>query len=76
MAIPKTVTESRLAENMHAAMLRLTPDDMQRIGALDVGHRVGWGGNLVIRNGQLQPRDIMHPDYPFEWSARMMRAKL
>ena len=64
VVIPKSVTESRLLENLEATNLRLTPDEMERIHALDIGHRVGWCDDFL---GQVQPKDLAHPDYPFMW---------
>ncbi|TDE94025.1 aldo/keto reductase [Occultella glacieicola] len=41
VVIPKSVTPSRIAENLAAADVRLTDDDLARIAGLDRGHRYG-----------------------------------
>lgn len=62
---PKSVTESRIKENL-GAQFKISDDDMALIGTLDdPGSRCGWGGPRVERNGKLEPRDLLHPLYPF-----------
>ena len=36
------------------------------IDALDENNRLGFGGPLVERRGQMRPRDEAHPLYPFK----------
>lgn len=41
IVIPKTVTAARMAENLAAAKLRLSETELERISALESGHRIG-----------------------------------
>lgn len=41
VVIPKSVTPARIAENLAAAELTLTPDELAAISALDRGERIG-----------------------------------
>jgi diketogulonate reductase-like aldo/keto reductase len=41
VAIPKSVTPARIAENIDVFDFELTADDMAAIAALDTGHRIG-----------------------------------
>jgi len=65
VVIPKSITESRIVQNLQAANLALAYSDMAQLDGLNRNYRVGWGGPRV--NGQ--PRDLVHPLYPFraEW---------
>mgnify|MGYP002631406349 CR=1 FL=1 len=66
---PKSVRAERLAENLDIAAISLTADEMQEIRALDRGWagRGCFAGPKVERDGRIEPRDIGHPDYP--WNA-------
>jgi diketogulonate reductase-like aldo/keto reductase len=41
IVIPKTANADRMAENFAAAALGLTPSEVEQIGRLDSGHRIG-----------------------------------
>lgn len=41
IVIPKTVTPERMRENLAAAKIQLSDTDLQRISALENGHRIG-----------------------------------
>lgn len=64
---PKSVTASRIIENLAAGDLKLDEADMAAIGDLNQNVRGSWGGPKVERNGVAEPRDFLHKDYP--WSA-------
>lgn len=49
--IPKSVTPARLAENLAAADIELTPADLDRIAALDQNRRLLDGGFWVFEGG-------------------------
>ena len=49
--IPKSVTPARLAENLAAADLTLTPADLERIAGLDQNRRLLDGGFWVFEGG-------------------------
>ena len=49
--IPKSVTPARLAENLAAADIALTPADLDRIAALDQNRRLLDGGFWVFEGG-------------------------
>ena len=59
--IPKSITESRIVQNLQAANLALAYSDMAQLDGLNRNYRVGWGGPRI--NGR--PRDLVHPLYPF-----------
>ena len=65
---PKSVSSARVAENLRAAEITLDDDDRARLQALDRGFagRSNWGGPWVERDGRSEPRDLAHPDYPWE----------
>ena len=66
---PKSVKAERIAENLAAGTLaaRLDEADLAELRTLDAHHRVGFGGPRVERAGGLEPRDLLHADYP--WNA-------
>ena len=67
VVIPKTISPKRLAENFDVFFeveRRLSEDEMGRVGRLDEGLRLGWGGP---REEGEPPRDAVHPLYPFEF---------
>ena len=66
---PKSVSEKRLRQNLDVAALvdDLDADDLDALRALEAHERIGFGGAKVERNGRLEPRDLVHPDYP--WNA-------
>ncbi|HTQ06783.1 MAG TPA: aldo/keto reductase [Polyangiaceae bacterium] len=39
-AVPKSVTPARLKENLEAAEVKLTPSELERLAALDLGYRM------------------------------------
>lgn len=73
VVIPKSVKANRIEENFGAASFVLDPEDIAVIAALDNNSRTGWGGPKVqdATTGQLRPRDVSHPYYPF----RMVNGK-
>jgi alcohol dehydrogenase (NADP+) len=64
--IPKSVSAARIAMNLDVDF-KLSEEDMTTIKALDLNTRgpAGWGGPRVQRNGREEPRDLVHPLYPF-----------
>jgi hypothetical protein len=38
---------------------------MAKVSALNADARNGWGGPKVERGGGMEPRDLLHPLYPF-----------
>jgi alcohol dehydrogenase (NADP+) len=66
---PKSVKEARIVQNLAAGALAalLDDEDMTALRSLDASHRVGYGGPRVEREGRTEPRDLLHPDYP--WNA-------
>ena len=62
MAIPKSVTPSRIEENADTGGFELTPADMGAIAGLDRGHR---GRMVVPRKEDGSLRDAAHKHYPF-----------
>jgi diketogulonate reductase-like aldo/keto reductase len=63
---PKSVNAVRVAENLD--VVALDASDLEQVRALDRGWagRAGYGGPKVERDGVLEPRDVRHPDYPFQ----------
>lgn len=68
VCIPKSVKPERIKENLKAAELKIPKDDLELITTLDENKRVIWAGPLVERDGKKQPRDAVHPYYPFEFT--------
>ena len=62
---PKSIKAERIAANLDC-FFELSPEDLAEIAALDKGLRTGWGGPRVDRDGRTEPRDLLHPHYPFQ----------
>lgn len=62
---PKSVKAERIAQNLDVDF-KLSEDEMKAISALNADTRTGWGGPQVERNGKMEPRDMLHPHYPFQ----------
>eukprot|EP01043_Picozoa_sp_COSAG02_P016585 COSAG02_NODE_733_length_17960_cov_122.222440_5_plen_154_part_00 len=62
VVIPKSVTAERIGANIDVAF-ELSVEEMSAVGNLDKQFRNGWGGPLVERDGEMQPRDLEHPLY-------------
>jgi len=62
---PKSVTESRIKANLDVLDVKFTAEELAAIGALNQDLRTGWGGPRVDRGGKSEPRDLLHPHYPF-----------
>ena len=69
VVIPKSVKAKRVAQNFDV-FFGLSEDEAKRIGNLDVGLRLGWGGPK--EEGQ-PPRDAVHPLYPFSWAPSALK---
>ncbi|CAL9689854.1 unnamed protein product [Knipowitschia caucasica] len=63
VAIPKSVTESRIQENIQVFDFCLQPEEMAQITALNRGWR--YIVPMVEVEGKRVPRDAGHPLYPF-----------
>lgn len=63
VAIPKSVTESRIKENIEVYDFTLQADEMDSITALNRGWR--YIVPMVEVDGKRVPRDAGHPLYPF-----------
>ncbi len=59
--IPKSVNPVRLRQNIEAAELELTSEDMKRLAALDKGHRY-INGNLWLQHGSPYTHDFLWGD--------------
>lgn len=64
IVIPKSVTASRITQNREVGFT-LSDEDMATVSALNKDFRNGWGGPKVERGGKEEPRDLLHPHYPF-----------
>ena len=59
------------SQNLDILDFEILEDDMKAIAKLDENRRVGWGGPLLERGGEMRPRDEPlesgggHPNYPF-----------
>ena len=62
---PKSVTPERIAANLAAGSITLAAADMAAIGAMNCNRRGSWGGPKVERGDVMEPRDFLHPDYPW-----------
>ena len=65
IVIPKSVTAARIAQNREVGF-ELSAEDMAAVSSLNKDFRNGWGGPKVERDGEMQPRDLLHPHYPFK----------
>jgi len=65
VVIPKSVKPARIVQNFDV-FFELSDDDMATIALLNKDIRVGWGGPKIQRGDSLEPRDIIHPNYPFK----------
>ena len=63
---PKSTNAGRIKENFDT-QFTIDAADLARIAALNRDARTGWGGPRITRDGVEQPRDCVHPNYPFEW---------
>lgn len=63
VAIPKSVTESRIKENIQVFDFTLQPEEMESITALNRGWR--YIVPMIEVEGKRVPRDAGHPHYPF-----------
>ena len=66
---PKSTSAERLRQNLDVAALvdDLDAADLEALRALEAHQRIGFGGPKIERAGRLEPRDVVHPDYP--WNA-------
>ncbi|XP_043941850.1 aldo-keto reductase family 1 member A1 isoform X2 [Protopterus annectens] len=63
VCIPKSVTPSRLLENIQISSFSLTEEEMEQIGCLDKHWR--YIVPTITVDGKHVPRDAGHPHYPF-----------
>uniref|UniRef100_A0A8C9SVR3 alcohol dehydrogenase (NADP(+)) n=1 Tax=Scleropages formosus TaxID=113540 RepID=A0A8C9SVR3_SCLFO len=63
VTIPKSVTESRIKENIQIFDFALDPEEVNKVTALDRGWR--YIIPMVTVDGKRVPRDAGHPHYPF-----------
>ncbi|XP_058493375.1 aldo-keto reductase family 1 member A1-B isoform X2 [Solea solea] len=63
VSIPKSVTESRITENIQVFDFTLDAEEMKSITALNKGWR--YIVPMIEVEGKLVPRDAGHPHYPF-----------
>lgn len=63
VVIPKSVTPSRLAQNMDVFGFEISEEDMAAMDALNEDKRIGVPEIEV--EGKMVPRDASHPHYPF-----------
>lgn len=63
VAIPKSVNETRITENVQVFDFSLQADEMEKITALNRDWR--YIVPMVEVDGQRVPRDAAHPHYPF-----------
>eukprot|EP00064_Thunnus_orientalis_P002542 superscaffoldBa00000190_g2549 len=63
VTIPKSVTESRIKENIQVFDFTLEPEEMKTITALNKGWR--YIVPMIEVEGKRVPRDAGHPHYPF-----------
>uniref|UniRef100_A0A8C5QHR9 alcohol dehydrogenase (NADP(+)) n=1 Tax=Leptobrachium leishanense TaxID=445787 RepID=A0A8C5QHR9_9ANUR len=63
VTIPKSVTPSRILQNLQVSDFSLAEEEMKEIGALNRGWR--YIIPLITVDGKSVPRDAGHPFYPF-----------
>lgn len=63
VTIPKSVTPSRILQNLQVFDFKLTEEEMKEIGALNKNWR--YIIPLITVSGKSVPRDAGHPMYPF-----------
>ncbi|XP_062853169.1 aldo-keto reductase family 1 member A1-B isoform X1 [Trichomycterus rosablanca] len=63
VTIPKSVTESRIKENLQVFDFTLEPEEMNSVTALNKGWR--YIVPTITVDGKPVPRDAGHPHYPF-----------
>ncbi|XP_059921670.1 aldo-keto reductase family 1 member A1-A [Gadus macrocephalus] len=63
VCVPKSVTPSRIQQNLQVCDFSLSEEDMRQVEALDRGER--YIVPAVERNGQRVWRDAEHPHFPF-----------
>lgn len=63
VTIPKSVTPSRILQNLQVFDFCLTEEEMKQIGSLNKGWR--YIIPLITVDGKSVPRDATHPMYPF-----------
>lgn len=63
LVIPKSVTPSRIMENIQVFDFALTEEEMDQIGSLDKNWR--YIVPMIEADGKMIPRDAGHPHYPF-----------
>jgi alcohol dehydrogenase (NADP+) len=56
--IPKSVQRDRLASNLAATQLELSPEELQQIASLDRGHRFGDGSFWELPGGPYRRADL------------------
>nr|XP_055068305.1 aldo-keto reductase family 1 member A1-B isoform X2 [Misgurnus anguillicaudatus]XP_055068306.1 aldo-keto reductase family 1 member A1-B isoform X2 [Misgurnus anguillicaudatus] len=63
VTIPKSITESRIKENIQLFDFSLEPEEMSQVTALNRGWR--YIVPTITVDGKSVPRDAGHPHYPF-----------
>ncbi|XP_027693872.1 alcohol dehydrogenase [NADP(+)] [Vombatus ursinus] len=63
ICIPKSITPSRILENLQVFDFTLTPEEMKQMGALNKNWR--YIVPMITVDGKRVPRDAGHPLYPF-----------
>ncbi|XP_036613218.1 aldo-keto reductase family 1 member A1 [Trichosurus vulpecula] len=63
ICIPKSITPSRILENLQVFDFTLTPEEMKQLGALNKNWR--YIVPMITVDGKRVPRDAGHPLYPF-----------
>ncbi|CAL8237579.1 unnamed protein product [Boreogadus saida] len=63
VCVPKSVTPSRIQQNLQVCDFSLSEEDVRQVEALDRGER--YIVPAVERDGQRVWRDAEHPHFPF-----------